>query len=123
MNNKQRAILAGRKPKHRDGKPTLDDTAKAIHGVSPIMVCAKWLMMLDVIQKAQLRMFYLVERIKQNHPNCVCTLEDVQPSESPTITLPKRETPDKWPMLEADPAVKDSWYVSLESQEPTGLSK
>ena len=93
MNHKQKSILSGRKPKHcTDTKPTLDDAARMIRGVSPLVAAFKWLAALEAIQEAQLRYFQLAvmpvmeERIKQHHPNCVCTWEDVQPLE-PTITI------------------------------------
>ena len=58
MNDKQKSILSGRKPKHRDGKPTLDDAAKMIrYGPSPLASAFEWLFIEEQLHQAILNHF------------------------------------------------------------------
>ena len=110
MNKKQRSILAGRKPKHLDDKPTLDAASKMIsRGASPLLALLKWLDVLEAIDKAQMNYFMqgALTRLKKQHPACKISWEDVQPAEPMTlmwlpVTIePLSFSPDKMEFIKA----------------------
>jgi len=87
MNRKQKSILAGRKPKHREDKPVL-----SVCSVNQMHNMLKWVYVELLLNKARLRQFQLasfpiIKEVTKDRPNCTCTWEGAEPLE-PTIVVP-----------------------------------